>query len=76
MSLARCWGRVTNLTVTKALGSKVWDVDGAEYIDCTSGIAVTNVGHCHPQVVAAIQKQAEQFIHCQVNVHYSDTLLA
>ncbi|KAJ9442402.1 hypothetical protein DIPPA_26313 [Diplonema papillatum] len=76
MSLARCWGRVTNLTVTKALGSKVWDVDGAEYIDCTSGIAVTNVGHCHPQVVAAIQRQAEQFIHCQVNVHYSDTLLA
>ena len=75
MSLARCWGRVTNLTMTKGLGSTVWDVDGKSYIDCASGIAVTNVGHCHPQVVEAIKVQAEKMIHCQVNCHYNDTLL-
>ena len=75
MSLARCWGRVTNLTVSRALGSTIWDVDGKEYLDCASGIAVVNVGHCHPHVVAAIREQSGKFIHAQVNCHYSDTLL-
>ncbi|RME81181.1 MAG: acetyl ornithine aminotransferase family protein [Caldilineae bacterium] len=44
-------------------GSEVWDVDGRRYIDFTSGIAVTNTGHAHPEVVRAIVEQAERFIH-------------
>ncbi|MEA3399634.1 MAG: aspartate aminotransferase family protein [Armatimonadota bacterium] len=40
-----------------AKGAKVWDVDGNEYIDWTSGVLVTNVGHCHPHQVEAIQRQ-------------------
>lgn len=40
-----------------AKGAKVWDVDGNEYIDWTSGVLVTNVGHCHPHHVEAIQRQ-------------------
>jgi 4-aminobutyrate aminotransferase-like enzyme len=39
------------------------DVDGKEYIDLLAGFGVSNVGHCHPKVVAALTKQAEQLIH-------------
>ncbi|MCO6450505.1 MAG: acetyl ornithine aminotransferase family protein [Caldilineales bacterium] len=47
----------------RGLGSEVWDVDGKRYVDFTSGIAVTNTGHSHPDVVAAIKNQAEKFLH-------------
>ena len=47
-------------------GERVWvtDVDGNEYIDFTSGVLVTNLGHCHPKHVAAIQKQATRLMNC------------
>jgi acetylornithine/N-succinyldiaminopimelate aminotransferase len=41
----------------------VWDADGKEYIDMLAGIAVNNLGHCHPKVVQAIQEQAAELIH-------------
>ncbi len=44
-------------------GSLVWDVDGAQYIDFTAGIAVASTGHCHPDVVQAIKDQADKFLH-------------
>jgi len=44
-------------------GSLVWDIDGAQFIDFTAGIAVTATGHCHPEVVQAIKDQADKFIH-------------
>ncbi len=44
-------------------GVYVWDVDGNKYLDFTSGIAVTNTGHSHPEVVRAIKEQAEKFLH-------------
>jgi len=44
-------------------GSKVWDVDGVQFIDFTAGIAVTATGHSHPDVAQAIKDQADQFIH-------------
>ncbi len=44
-------------------GSEVWDVDGRRYIDFNAGIAVTTTGHCHPDIVRAIQEQAGRFIH-------------
>jgi len=44
-------------------GSEVWDVDGNRFIDFNAGIAVTATGHTHPNVVRAIQEQAEKFIH-------------
>ena len=47
----------------KGKGSRLWDVEGKEYIDTLAGIAVNNVGHCHPAVVEAIQKQAAKLIH-------------
>lgn len=44
-------------------GIVVEDVDGNEFFDFSAGIAVTSTGHCHPEVVAAIQKQASELIH-------------
>src|SRR5574337_1323553 len=41
----------------------VEDVDGNVFLDCAAGIAVVSTGHCHPEVVAAIQKQAAELIH-------------
>ncbi|MEO8285797.1 MAG: acetyl ornithine aminotransferase family protein [Chloroflexota bacterium] len=45
------------------LGSFVWDVDGNRFIDFTAGIAVVATGHSHPEIVKAIQEQAEKYIH-------------
>jgi acetylornithine/N-succinyldiaminopimelate aminotransferase len=44
-------------------GVRLWDADGNEYLDLLAGIAVNNVGHCHPRVVAAIQDQAARLLH-------------
>lgn len=51
------------LVLERGKGSKVWDIDGNEYIDALAGIAVNNLGHCHPKIVKAIQEQAEKLIH-------------
>jgi 4-aminobutyrate aminotransferase / (S)-3-amino-2-methylpropionate transaminase / 5-aminovalerate transaminase len=47
-------------------GERVWvtDVDGNRYIDFTSGVLVTNVGHCHPGLVKAVQDQAARLMNC------------
>ncbi|MBM3673836.1 MAG: aminotransferase class III-fold pyridoxal phosphate-dependent enzyme [Actinobacteria bacterium] len=63
------WFEVTDLPVVSGLGCTVTTADGTEYLDFTSGIAVTSTGHCHPKVVAAIQEQAACFIHAQVNCY-------
>lgn len=68
------WFRVTDLEVASGRGCVVTTTTGEEYLDFTSGIAVTSTGHCHPQVVAAIREQAGRFIHAQVNI-YRHTLL-
>mgnify|MGYP003650374284 FL=1 len=51
------------LAFIKGKGSRLWDADGKEYIDLLAGIAVNNVGHCHPKVVKAIQEQSAQLMH-------------
>jgi len=51
------------LAFIKGKGSRLWDADGKEYIDMLAGIAVNNLGHCHPKVVSAIQDQAAELIH-------------
>jgi 4-aminobutyrate aminotransferase len=55
--------KTSPIVARKARGSIVEDVDGNLYIDFTCGIGVTNVGHCHPEVVEAIKSQAEELIH-------------
>src|ERR1044071_1415426 len=51
------------LVVKRGRGAIVEDVDGNEFLDFSAGIAVTSTGHCHPEVVAAIQKQAAELLH-------------
>jgi 4-aminobutyrate aminotransferase len=55
--------RIYPLVVRRARGSMVEDMDGNRFLDFTAGIAVTNVGHSHPRVVAAIRKQSRRLIH-------------
>jgi 4-aminobutyrate aminotransferase len=55
--------RAYPLVVERGSGSVVQDVDGNLFLDFTAGIAVTSTGHCHPEVVAAIQDQAKKLIH-------------
>jgi 4-aminobutyrate aminotransferase len=52
-------------------GVEVWDVDGNRFLDFAAGIAVVSTGHSHPAVVAAIQEQAEKFIHISSDFYHS-----
>jgi acetylornithine aminotransferase/acetylornithine/N-succinyldiaminopimelate aminotransferase len=51
------------LTLVRGQGAQVWDDEGKSYLDFTSGIAVTALGHCHPHWVAAVRRQAGELIH-------------
>jgi predicted acetylornithine/succinylornithine family transaminase len=57
--------------LVKGKGSKLWDAQGNEYIDFLSGIAVCNLGHCHPAVVRAAQAQLKELIHVS-NFFYTE----
>ncbi|MBS7288860.1 MAG: aminotransferase class III-fold pyridoxal phosphate-dependent enzyme [Candidatus Freyarchaeota archaeon] len=52
------------LVIVRGRGALVWDLDGREYVDCVGGHGICVVGHCHPRVVDAIKRQAEQLITC------------
>lgn len=57
------------VVISRAKGSKVWDVDGKEYLDLFAGWGVSGVGYCHPKVVEAIRSQAEKLIHMPNNFY-------
>jgi len=63
------------LVAKSGRGIVVTDVDGNEFFDFSAGIAVTSTGHCHPQVVAAIQKQASELIHMSGTDFYYESLV-
>jgi predicted acetylornithine/succinylornithine family transaminase len=56
------YGR-TPICLVRGDGLRVWDSDGREYLDFTSGLAVTALGHCHPRVTGAIQEAAATLLH-------------
>lgn len=60
-----------DIVLVRGSGALVWDSDGKEYLDFVAGIAVNNVGHCHPVVVEAIKRQAETLIHTS-NLYYTE----
>jgi acetylornithine/N-succinyldiaminopimelate aminotransferase len=60
-----------SVALARGSGARVWDLEGKEYLDFVAGIAVNNVGHCHPQVVQAIKNQAERLIHTS-NLYYTE----
>lgn len=63
------------LVAKEGRGVVITDVDGNEFFDFSSGIAVTSTGHCHPDVVAAIQKQAGELIHMSGTDFYYESLV-
>ncbi len=58
------------LEVERAEGVYLFGVDGKSYIDLISGVSVSNVGHCHPQVVAAVNEQISKYMHLMVYGEY------
>ncbi len=66
--IAGCYTRQP-VALVKGRGAIVWDIQGREYIDCISGLAVLNTGHCHPRVVEAVKKQSSEIMHTS-NVYY------
>jgi 4-aminobutyrate aminotransferase len=63
------------MVAKRGRGIVVEDVDGNEFFDFSAGIAVTSTGHCHPEVVAAIQKQAGELIHMSGTDFYYESLV-
>jgi 4-aminobutyrate aminotransferase len=63
------------LVAKRGRGLIIEDVDGNEFLDFSSGIAVVSTGHCHPEVVAAIQKQAGELIHMSGTDFYYENLV-
>lgn len=61
--IMKTYGRYPIVPV-RGEGCRLWDADGKEYLDFLAGVAVNNLGHCHPRVVKALQEQAETLIHC------------
>ncbi len=59
------------VVLRKGRGMKVWSSDGKEYLDFVGGVAVNILGHCHPRVVVAIQKQAQRLLHVS-NYYYNE----
>jgi len=63
------------LVAQSGKGIVITDVDGNEFFDFSAGIAVTSTGHCHPKVVAAIQKQAADLIHMSGTDFYYESMI-
>jgi 4-aminobutyrate aminotransferase len=74
-SLSPLWTRYTYIEADHAQGPYIYATDGRRYLDFTSGIGVTNTGHCHPEVVRAAQDQVAKLIHGQANIVYHQPML-
>ena len=57
------------LALVRGEGARLWDAEGKEYLDFFAGIAVCNLGHCHPKVTEALCRQAKQLVHVS-NLYY------
>src|SRR5919197_6540608 len=73
--LSPSYTRSYPLVAKSGRGIVITDVDGNEFFDFSAGIAVVSTGHCHPHVVAAIQKQAGQLIHMSGTDFYYENML-
>ena len=76
LHLSPVWFRYTDILAVRGEGAYLYDPDGNAYLDFTSGIGVTNTGHCHPRVVAAVREQAGLLLHGQANIVFHPPMLA
>jgi alanine-glyoxylate transaminase/(R)-3-amino-2-methylpropionate-pyruvate transaminase len=63
------------IQLVRGAGTRVWDVEGRSYLDCCSGVATTNLGHCHPEVVAAATLQLSTLQHA-TTIHLTEPMIA
>ncbi len=68
--ISASYPRAYPFVMDRGKGCQVWDVDGNRFLDFAAGIAVVSTGHSHPQVVRAIQEQAEKFIHISSDFYH------
>jgi acetylornithine/N-succinyldiaminopimelate aminotransferase len=68
-SVVPTYGRY-NLVLVRGRGSRVWDEEGKEYLDFGAGIAVSTLGHAHPRMIEALDRQARELIHTS-NLYYT-----
>jgi len=68
--LSPSYARDYGFVMDHGKGAEVWDVDGNRYIDFSAGIAVNSTGHSHPEIVKAIQAQAEKYIHISSDYYH------
>ena len=61
-------GNAAPIFVARAENAELWDVEGRRYIDFAGGIAVLNVGHRHPRVIAAVERQLRDYTHTAFQV--------
>jgi len=66
--VAKTYGRYP-LVAARGEGCWLTDIDGKRYLDFLAGVAVNNLGHCHPKIVAALQEQAGKLLHCSNFYH-------
>ncbi len=59
-----------NVTLVRGEGTRVWDTEGRKYLDFVAGIAAVSLGHCHPEIVNAIERQARTLMHTS-NYYYT-----
>jgi 4-aminobutyrate aminotransferase len=69
------WPHLLETIIVRGEGTYIWDKADRRYLDFTSGIGVTNTGHCHPRVVEAVRKQAGRLLHLQANTAYHEPML-
>jgi 4-aminobutyrate aminotransferase len=74
-SLCPILSRYTEIEVERGKGTYLYTTDGKRFLDFTTGIGVTNTGHCHPKVVEAAQAQVAKLIHGQANIVYHKPVL-
>jgi 4-aminobutyrate aminotransferase / (S)-3-amino-2-methylpropionate transaminase / 5-aminovalerate transaminase len=67
-AIPRGIANATPLSAARALNAEVWDVEGRRYVDFAGGIGTLATGHCHPQVVAAVERQLHAFTHTAFQV--------
>ncbi|MEM9352977.1 MAG: aminotransferase class III-fold pyridoxal phosphate-dependent enzyme [Planctomycetota bacterium] len=72
-AFSTAWARVVDDTIVRGEGACLHAASGKQYLDFTSGIGVTNTGHCHPAVVAAVREQAEKLLFGQMNCVVPET---
>jgi len=75
VSLSPVWTHYSEILAVRGEGAYLYDEKGNAYLDFTTGIGVTNTGHCHPKVVEAIREQAGLLLHGQANIVYHPPML-